>query len=372
MSSRTVILALAALLLAAHAARADVTRCDTLAGLPLDPHKVTLGVNFAAMDAHAAVAACTAAIKADPQNPRLRFELGRALERSGNYSDALQAYRAAAEQNYAAAQNAMGALYRDGIGIPADQATAQGWFEKAANQGYQPAVANLVGLLNTSPTAAAAPTDAAAPASAPAASTPAPVPSAPPATVAPPGNSVAPVPQPAAAPPSPPPAAVPRPPVPEATPPSARPTVPVRAPVPVPAPSPSPPRQAAAANTVPMRTTPATAPLGAVPSPPATSAALATTEPMNSAPPQAAEAEAGLPVDDPDLALTQCIVPEAQKANATTLDDGQAIQLLLGKCQRPWVAWVNECVSHGDAKDSCIRKSTGFARAAIRQHNATN
>jgi tetratricopeptide (TPR) repeat protein len=347
--------ALAATLGLALPAMAAATRCDTLAGHPLDPHKVALGVNFTAMDARAAIAACNAALKADPQNPRLKFELGRAQERSGAYADAVAAYRAAADQGYAAAQNALGAMYQDGLGVKKDRGAAEAWFRRAADQGYQPAVANLVALAPPQPAPASeappAPPPPAAPEPAAAPATPAPGPSAP---------AVAPLPPAAPAPPA---EAAPSSPAPAPAPTSQRP-VPVTTP-PAPPSAPAPPREAAA-------------PLPSAPPPPAPpqQEAVAPPAPLTPSAPAPSPNATALGADpqfksDLGQALTQCILPEAQKGNAA-FDEAQAANLLIGKCQGPWIAWVNKCVDQGDSKESCIRKSRSFARAAVQQQNPTN
>jgi len=59
------------------------TGCDLLAAHPDDPSKVAPGVSQSAMDKPAAIAACEVAVAADPENPRLRYQLGRAYGYSG-------------------------------------------------------------------------------------------------------------------------------------------------------------------------------------------------------------------------------------------------------------------------------------------------
>lgn len=59
------------------------TGCDALAAHPDDPNKVAPGVSQSAMDKPAAIAACEVAVAADPENPRLRYQLGRAYGYSG-------------------------------------------------------------------------------------------------------------------------------------------------------------------------------------------------------------------------------------------------------------------------------------------------
>jgi tetratricopeptide (TPR) repeat protein len=68
---------------ASPAQASEVTLCDRLAAHPDDPRKLTPGVSETAMDKPAAVSACRAAVKADPDNPRLNYQLARALGYSG-------------------------------------------------------------------------------------------------------------------------------------------------------------------------------------------------------------------------------------------------------------------------------------------------
>lgn len=67
------------------------------------------------------------------------------------------------------------------------------------------------------------------------------------------------------------------------------------------------------------------------------------------------------------VALTQCVVPAAQSGNYSARDANQSTDLLLGKCQRPWIAWVTDCVNRGGTKETCIKQTTNFAQAAIEQ-----
>lgn len=72
-----------------------VTACDRLAGHHDDPEAVTEGVSREAMDLEAAIAACLDAVAADPDNPRLNYQLARAYGYSGLHDEG-QAYRDAA------------------------------------------------------------------------------------------------------------------------------------------------------------------------------------------------------------------------------------------------------------------------------------
>ena len=60
-----------------------------------------------------------------------------------DYAKAIECFRQAAEQGYAAAQNSLGECYFYGRGVTQDYAQAICWFRKAAEQGYAKAQYNL-------------------------------------------------------------------------------------------------------------------------------------------------------------------------------------------------------------------------------------
>ncbi len=68
---------------------------------------------------------------------------GFAAYRRGDYATALSEWRPLAEQGHAKAQNNLGLMYRNGEGVPQDDAEAVGWWRKAAEQGYATAQHNL-------------------------------------------------------------------------------------------------------------------------------------------------------------------------------------------------------------------------------------
>ena len=96
---------------AAPAPAADApTDCDRLAGSPTDPQRVAEGVGLFGIEIDAALAACAKAVAANPKEPRLLYELGRAQESAAygvtgaGAAPAMATYRRAAEMGYAAAQ----------------------------------------------------------------------------------------------------------------------------------------------------------------------------------------------------------------------------------------------------------------------------
>ncbi len=113
------------------ARRKLLAECDSLAAAPDDPEKMGSGVPPAAMDARRAIVACRA-LSGDSRSDYL---LGRAYETAGQFDAAAAAFRRSAEQDYGAAQAALGVLYDAGRGVAADPAEAVRWYRKAAGQG---------------------------------------------------------------------------------------------------------------------------------------------------------------------------------------------------------------------------------------------
>lgn len=66
---------------------------------------------------------------------RAAYAAAWAANQKGDYAAALRVYRPLAEQGNAAAQNALGALYTLGRGVPQDDGTAVSWYRKSAAQG---------------------------------------------------------------------------------------------------------------------------------------------------------------------------------------------------------------------------------------------
>jgi len=136
-------MAVAAAMLAglAPVAKAEVAgACDTLAASPFDaarPADVP-GVRIADIDLAAAMAACTSAQAADPQNPRLAFQLGRVFQVAGEDDKALALYRQAADMGYAVAMVNVGIFLEDSA--PAE---ARVWYARAADLGQMLGQYNL-------------------------------------------------------------------------------------------------------------------------------------------------------------------------------------------------------------------------------------
>lgn len=81
----------------------EITKCDELAAHPSDPEKVTAGVDEKSVDKEKAIDACLAAVKSDPNNPRLNYQLARVFGYAGRHAESdpyrLQALRSGYPQS---------------------------------------------------------------------------------------------------------------------------------------------------------------------------------------------------------------------------------------------------------------------------------
>ncbi len=120
-----------------------VGECDRLAGSPDDsgPTRV-VGIPVNAIDPGRAVPACRAAHTAHPEDLRITFELGRALDKAGDAEAALL-YRIVAEAGDPRGMNNLGSVYERGDVIAKNDAEAVRWYRKAADAGYAPGMSNL-------------------------------------------------------------------------------------------------------------------------------------------------------------------------------------------------------------------------------------
>jgi TPR repeat protein len=138
-SCRIVVAGLFGLLMAGAAAAGEPTECDRLAGSPTDPNRAGAGIGLYGIEPTEAIAACERGLAADPHNPRLLFNLGRAhaarslLDKQPDQrAQAGQSFKAAADQGYAAAQVELAAFYWLGWGgFQQDTAQAMRLLQKA-------------------------------------------------------------------------------------------------------------------------------------------------------------------------------------------------------------------------------------------------
>ncbi|MGI9232755.1 MAG: hypothetical protein ACR2RD_03915 [Woeseiaceae bacterium] len=101
----------------------EITGCDILAAHGRDPGHVSDPVTRSTMHKDAAIAACQVAVKADPDNPRLNYQLGRAYGYSGRGEEAMPYRLKALEADYPQSTFVIGYLYL--IGQTIDQNTCK-------------------------------------------------------------------------------------------------------------------------------------------------------------------------------------------------------------------------------------------------------
>lgn len=131
---------------AAHAQSADLVLCDRVAADPSDPDKPAdvRGVpEIAAADIATAIKFCK---HAAPSSRRAMFALGRAYAANRQTSEAIAAWRKAADKGSSAAMVELGVAYSTGAGIARDEVQARKLFEKAAQSGNPRGVSNLAAL----------------------------------------------------------------------------------------------------------------------------------------------------------------------------------------------------------------------------------
>lgn len=122
---------------------ASILQCDLLAGWGKMGQR---RVEFEAIDSERATTACRAANAAHPQDSRVMVMLGRAVEKGGNYSEALSLYEKAAALGELNGMTSAGWMFHNGLGVQPDMAKAIAWYEKAAAAGSPAGMQNLAAL----------------------------------------------------------------------------------------------------------------------------------------------------------------------------------------------------------------------------------
>lgn len=114
----------------------QVTECDRLASHPDDPFRVAPGLDREQIDLLKAIEACQRAVKEDPTNPRLNYQLGRTLGYSGRGAEGLANRAMAVEGNYPQALFVIGFMSLYGINQqPKDACYAGDLLRRSAQQG---------------------------------------------------------------------------------------------------------------------------------------------------------------------------------------------------------------------------------------------
>lgn len=98
----------------------EVTECDRLTSHGRDPGHIADPVSQLSMDKPAAIEACLKAVAADPENPRLNYQLGRAYGYSGLGEKAMPYRLKAIEKDYPQSLFVIGYLYMLGQTIDQD------------------------------------------------------------------------------------------------------------------------------------------------------------------------------------------------------------------------------------------------------------
>lgn len=159
MMKRIYLVALLALALPAlaQAQSADLVLCDRLAADPADPDKPAdvKGVpDIASADIATAIKYCKNAVGS---SRRAMYQLGRAYAANQQTSEAIAAWRKAADKGSTSAMVELGVLYGTGEGGARDEAQARKLFERAADAGNPRGISNLAALSGGASGAAADP-----------------------------------------------------------------------------------------------------------------------------------------------------------------------------------------------------------------------
>lgn len=124
----------------------DLEACDRAAAAAADPEKPASvpGVTFTSIDAGAAIRACRKAIEVSGAPRRAYFQLGRAIQKSGNTADAVTYLRKAVELGHAGAMHDLAGILRRGTaGVKRDSGLAMALYERAAGTGLSESLVQL-------------------------------------------------------------------------------------------------------------------------------------------------------------------------------------------------------------------------------------
>ncbi|HEX6185144.1 MAG TPA: tetratricopeptide repeat protein [Pyrinomonadaceae bacterium] len=133
------------------------SQCDRLAAHLNDPQARARGVGDEALDASAVIDACEAEAAAEPDEPRLSFQLARGYLKAGRVEDAIEQLVAAGKGGHGGALAYLGDLYLDGAaGLEPDPALAHTLYQRAAEAGFAPAKTMLAQFEDFTERAAAA------------------------------------------------------------------------------------------------------------------------------------------------------------------------------------------------------------------------
>src|SRR5271163_2770456 len=122
-----------------------IAECDRLAAARFDATRPAgiAGVEYDQIDAARAVPACRAALIANPADPRVEYQLARALDKAGAAAEAVRWYRKAADAGEPGGMSDLGFMYQHGTGVAKDATEAVRWYRKAADAGEPKGMSNL-------------------------------------------------------------------------------------------------------------------------------------------------------------------------------------------------------------------------------------
>src|SRR5215831_18176147 len=130
----------------AFAQSADLVLCDRIAADPADPDKpadVKGTLEIAQSDIATAIKFCKVA---SASSRRALYELGRAYAANRQMTEAMSAWRKAADKGSTSAMVELGVMLSTGNGVAKDPAEARKLFERAAEAGNARGVTNLAAL----------------------------------------------------------------------------------------------------------------------------------------------------------------------------------------------------------------------------------
>lgn len=109
-----------------------ITECDKLAAHSYDMDAISVGIASNKINSAKAIKACKSALKDNPDEARLIYQLARANNEARNKADALKLYKKAAIKGYARANYELGQLYRNGkYGFQKDSKKSYAFYNKA-------------------------------------------------------------------------------------------------------------------------------------------------------------------------------------------------------------------------------------------------
>jgi TPR repeat protein len=113
----------------------EVTSCDLFAADPYDPERVATGIPWGLVNTRQAIRACAAEVAENPDNARLNYQMGRALDIAERFEEALSFYQRAIDGGYAKAAFNVGFMYRTARGLARNFEKAAEYYYLAALQG---------------------------------------------------------------------------------------------------------------------------------------------------------------------------------------------------------------------------------------------